>query len=116
MVWVLDSSDQMMQLRAALGGDQVPSEKFDRLYAMGVDVYNIALRLETLQQDSSARYFGVTSSIHLAERGRLLRTPLWAMFNDGIPEKKPALADSEQGEIANLIVEVLPISHVQKPE
>lgn len=58
----------------------------NRLYALGLDAYNIIPQLVRLKADPSSRYRGVTADIRLAPDGRLVRRLIWARFEDGKPE------------------------------
>ena len=102
MDWIIDPSERMTELKSILEADLSVGEKVNRLFAMGVDIYNLVSRIEVLSFDRAARFHGVTSIIHLAENGRVLRRPRWAVFEDGIPELIPDMAPPELGPIPKL--------------
>ena len=58
---------------------------YTRLFALGVDAYNIVLNLKYLQSHDYARYSGETGSISMDENQRLHRELLWAKFKNGKP-------------------------------
>ncbi|WLD58966.1 penicillin-binding protein activator [Salinispirillum sp. LH 10-3-1] len=88
--WQLNTYPQQAALRE-LSPDQY--ERYTRLYAMGLDAYNLVPRLRYLQQDPSASYQGVTGTISLAPNGQLNRRLRWAEFIGGrvvaTPEPEP---------------------------
>ena len=102
MDWIIDKSERMSELKSTLEAGLSIDEKVNRLFAMGVDIYNLVSRLEVLSYDRAARFHGVTSMIHLAENGRVLRQPRWAVFEDGTPELVPDMAPPELGPIPKL--------------
>ncbi|MFC3852384.1 penicillin-binding protein activator [Salinispirillum marinum] len=58
-------------------------ERYARLYAMGLDAFNLVPRMRFLQQDPAASYQGVTGTITLAPNGQLNRRLRWAEFVNG---------------------------------
>ena len=116
MEWVIGQSEQVAALKNALQGDTPTAEKFERLFAMGVDIYHVISRLGVLQLDAASRYHGVTSKIRMTEDGQLLRSPRWAVFTDGVPTLIPGIADPEQGDISMLEPDELPIPLADRPQ
>lgn len=110
MDWIIDRAERMSSLKATLEGKRAPSQQHQRLFAMGVDTYNIVSRIEILQGEPAARFHGVTSVIRLTDGGRLLREPRWAIITDGIPELIPGLDDPEQTPIPSVDHQFLPIA------
>ncbi len=116
MEWVLDRSDRMQELKASLRGDQANLEKYDRLFAMGIDIYNLVFRMDALASDAASRFHGVTSMIRLTDNGRLLRDSRWAVFKEGVPELVPGLPDPELGSIPILNPDVLVVPLGERPQ
>ena len=58
---------------------------YTRLFALGVDAYNIIQNLRFLQSHDYARYSGETGSISMDDNQRLHRQLLWAKFKNGKP-------------------------------
>lgn len=89
--WQLSSYPQQAELRELSAGQY---ERYTRLYAMGLDAYNLVPRLHYLQQDPNASYTGVTGTLSLAPNGQLNRRLRWAEFMGGrvvaTPEAEPA--------------------------
>ncbi|MXW47864.1 MAG: ABC transporter substrate-binding protein [Gammaproteobacteria bacterium] len=102
MDWIIDKSERMTELKSTLEAGLSVDERVNRLFAMGVDIYNLVSRIEVLSFDPAARFHGVTSIIHLAENGRVLRQPRWAVFENGTPELIPDMAPPELGPIPKL--------------
>lgn len=88
--WQLNTYPQQEVLRE-LSPDHY--ERYTRLYAMGLDAYNLVPRLRYLQQDPNASYQGVTGTISLDPNGQLSRRLRWAEFIGGrvvaTPEPEP---------------------------
>lgn len=116
MDWILDQSDEMAELKSALQGSESAAENRDRLFAMGIDLYNVVARIESLAQSPTGRFHGVTSTLRLENSGRILRSPRWAMFTDGIAEFIPGFADPEQVAAPVQVPEVVPILDGERPE
>lgn len=61
-------------------------EQFDnytRLYAMGLDAWQLIPQLSYLQSDPQARYPGHTGLLRLNEHGQVERELMWAVFRNG---------------------------------
>ena len=58
---------------------------YTRLFALGIDAYNIVQNLQYLQAHEYARFSGETGSISIDENQRLHRELLWAKFKNGEP-------------------------------
>lgn len=78
--WQLSDHPLQGDLRALSPGQY---DRYARLYAMGLDAYNLVPRLRFLQQDPAASYQGVTGTITLAPNGQLNRRLRWAEFVNG---------------------------------
>jgi outer membrane PBP1 activator LpoA protein len=57
-----------------------------RLMAMGVDAYELALRMPQLQAISGTELFGATGTLSADDDGRIQRRLPWARFADGVPQ------------------------------
>ena len=58
---------------------------YTRLFALGIDAYNIVQNLKYLQSREYARFSGETGNISMDENQRLHRELLWAQFKNGKP-------------------------------
>ncbi len=96
MDWIIDNSNRIQSLRTAYEQLEPNKTNFHRLYAMGVDTYNLISRLQILQNNADARFHGVTSLIRMGNNQRLLREPYWAVFIDGEPTLIPIALDPER--------------------
>ncbi|MGB5604523.1 MAG: penicillin-binding protein activator [Gammaproteobacteria bacterium] len=80
--WTLTSNNKYKQKFNTTWQDQLA---YTRLFALGIDAYNIAQNLKYLQSHDYARYSGETGSISMDENQRLHRELLWAKFKKGQP-------------------------------
>ena len=95
MNWLIDQSESMENLRSKLKADRNMSGSLRRIYAMGIDTYNLISRLSSLRGDSNEKYHGVTSILTVDENGRVVRNPKWVQFIEGTPEVILQLPDPE---------------------
>ena len=58
---------------------------YTRLFALGVDAYNIVQNLKYMQAHDYARFSGETGNISVDANQRLHRELLWAQFKNGVP-------------------------------
>lgn len=81
--WVLEPDST---LRPKLG-KLFPSlrERYDRLFALGVDSYYLASRLPVLEQVEGYRMKGRTGTLHMEANGAIRRHQIWARFEKGRP-------------------------------
>ncbi|WP_458527171.1 penicillin-binding protein activator [Onishia taeanensis] len=66
-----------------------------KLSAMGVDAYELGLRLPQFQAIRGSELFGATGTLRAADDGRIQRQLPWAEFIDGRPQP-PLKADGER--------------------
>ena len=86
MPWVLTESTSHRGLRNEV--EKLISKegnKHQRLYAMGVDAFNIIAALNTLKAYPYERYQGETGSLSLDEKQRIKRQLSWVYFRSGRP-------------------------------
>ena len=86
MPWVLTESTSHRGLRNKI--EKLISKegnKHQRLYAMGVDAFNIIAALNTLKAYPYERYQGETGSLSLDEKQRIKRQLSWVYFRSGRP-------------------------------
>ncbi len=81
MDWLVDRSHSMSVLQQKI--EPGKDDRFQRIFAMGVDSYNVISYLHALRENSDARYHGVTSVMGVDESGVVYRNPSWAQFKDG---------------------------------
>ena len=86
--WVLDYqgrwSEQREQLLAAWPGR---SQRFQRLFALGYDAYQVGPWLESLNMPGFAYFPGATGILTLDENKQLHRALEWAQFRKGRPQQ-----------------------------
>ncbi len=82
--WVLKPNVNATEIQATLQQNQPEAiKKFNRLYALGVDAYNIGMQLRNLDKQ---QWQGQTGQLHLDKNGIIHRKQLlWAHFVNGLP-------------------------------
>ncbi len=68
------------------------AEKLSRLYALGVDAYNVLYYLNWLRANPAARLPGATGQLRIGSNNRLMRQLSWARFRGGRPRLLPSSA------------------------
>ena len=86
MPWVLSEATSRHGLRTEIESlISKAGNKHQRLYAMGVDAFNIIAALNTLKTYPYERYQGETGSLSLDEKQRVKRQLSWVYFRSGRP-------------------------------
>ncbi len=86
MPWVLSETASRHGLRTEIESlISKAGNKHQRLYAMGVDAFNIIAALNTLKTYPYERYQGETGSLSLDEKQRVNRQLSWVYFRSGRP-------------------------------
>lgn len=80
--WTLSSDNMLKKNFNSTWKDQ---RVYTRLFALGIDAFNIIQSLKYLQSHDYARFSGETGIISLDENLRLHRELLWAQFKNGVP-------------------------------
>ncbi len=80
--WTLTTDNALKQVFNTTWKDH---RAYTRLFALGIDAYNIVHNLQFLQTHDYARFSGQTGSISIDENQRLHRELLWARFKNGKP-------------------------------
>jgi len=82
MPWVLQNDSELSKVFTSNWPQQ---ENFTRLFALGIDAYNLVYNLDYLKNKEYAFYDGQTGNIQLDENNRITRKLLWARFENGLP-------------------------------
>lgn len=82
--WVLLPPSQNQQTLAAIKDNT--GTRFGRLYAMGIDAYNLYPYLSQLRSTPGGRLNGETGQLSVNELNQVNRHLQWAIFEDGIPK------------------------------
>jgi outer membrane PBP1 activator LpoA protein len=61
--------------------------RYQRLFALGFDAYQVVPWLDTLGLPGFSRFPGATGTLSLDDNRQLHRTLEWARFSGGVPEK-----------------------------
>ncbi len=84
--WVLDKTGRWAEKREALAKVwPLRSKRFQRLFALGYDAWQVTPWLGTLNMPGFASFPGATGILTLDEQKRLHRTLEWAQFRRGVP-------------------------------
>lgn len=68
-----------------------PAAAFQRLYALGVDSYQLFPRLKLLEQSPDTRLYGLTGSLSMNALRQIEREQTWAKIVDGRAKPLPAV-------------------------
>ena len=86
MPWVLTGNTSHRGLRNEIEPYiSKAGNRLQRLYALGIDSYNIIAALSPLKKYPYQRYDGETGSLSLDARQRLQRQLTWVRFRSGRP-------------------------------
>ncbi len=80
--WTLISKDELKKNFDSGWKDQ---RAYTRLFALGIDAFNLVQNLKYLRSREYARFSGETGNISMDENQRLHRELLWARFKNGVP-------------------------------
>lgn len=83
MPWILNPPNKFKQSLLTHWPEQ---QLYTRLFALGVDAYNVIPFLGRLQAKSYDRFSGQTGNLYLDPLNRVHRELLWAQFHRGIPK------------------------------
>lgn len=86
MPWVLSENTTHQGMRAEIENQITPAgNALQRIYALGIDAFNIIGALNTLRAYPYERYDGETGSLSLDNHLRVHRQLTWVKFRDGRP-------------------------------
>ncbi len=74
-------NDKLAEKRAI--EQNINSNNYQFLYALGVDAYHIHPRLRQLKEVKQAHFYGSTGTLQLDENQKLRREQIWAKFKNG---------------------------------
>ncbi|MFV2056149.1 MAG: penicillin-binding protein activator [Thiohalomonadales bacterium] len=86
MPWTLKNNSRNNRLKKEIAKLWPARGRFTRLYALGVDAYQILPELNRMRRNRFATYQGETGVLFLDVANRLQRKLLWAQFNRGRPK------------------------------
>ncbi len=89
MPWVLADADHPRSMRTRIGAANISraGRSLQRLYALGIDAYNVIAALNTLKKYSYERFDGETGSLNLDLKQRIHRQLTWVKFVNGRPRR-----------------------------
>lgn len=85
MPWTLPVSNKPPLQNAVVKHWPDTSSQYGRLYALGVDAYNVLYYLNWLRANPNASLSGATGKLSMDNQNHLLRTLSWAKFKSGRP-------------------------------
>ena len=83
MPWTLAKNIELKTKIESLWPDS--SKRYMRLYALGIDAFNVIPELNRLRRNQFSSYQGETGLLYLDVNNRLLRRLIWAQFVAGKP-------------------------------
>lgn len=87
-LWTLDDTAYPLKRKIRKLWPEQESN-YTRLYALGIDAYQLIPQVEHLQKFAHERFNGATGLIHVNGQGQLFRQLKWAQFDKGIPILRP---------------------------
>ncbi len=82
--WVLSAPTQNRRALDAIRDNT--NTRFGRLYALGIDAYNVYPYLQQLKATPGTRLRGETGQLALTEENKINRHLQWAIFENGMPK------------------------------
>jgi hypothetical protein len=93
MPWLIRDFGVNRAIREELPeGDKYRDDPLDRLFALGIDTYQMLFRLEAMRNNPRLEFRGTTGVLSLGADGTIVRRLDWARFADG--EAKPVEWDA----------------------
>lgn len=84
MPWVLDEATPVRERVGRLWPDN--AGQLARLYALGVDAYNVLYYLDWLHDNQQAQLRGATGLLYMDAANQIHRRLTWAQFQAGLPQ------------------------------
>ncbi len=85
--WILFPHDASPSIKSRVNENfQADTSAYQRLYALGVDVFHLIPNLYRLAFDDDARFSGETGLLSMSGDGRISRNLPWGKFINGKPE------------------------------
>lgn len=84
--WIIAPDAQAAQLKANLKQWPVSTAKNRRLYALGIDAYQVLAELPRLATQPTEKWQGQTGLLSLDNAGMIHRQLRWARFVNGVPQ------------------------------
>jgi outer membrane PBP1 activator LpoA protein len=81
-----DLEDNEAEEATDLNQNPYKDSALNRLYALGLESYNLIPRLNGLHNNPWNRFYGKTMTVSVDENGGVNRIPVWARFVSGLPE------------------------------
>lgn len=110
--WVIDRNSNMLNLRQKLGKETKHPIQYERLFAFGIDAYNLSNYFQVMTLFPDTRHHGVVAMLGKDRNGKIERIPLWAQFVNGEPE---LLTEQPNPEIIYKSIDYILPSIVEQP-
>ena len=81
--WAIESATGGSEVRETIAEHWGENSNYSRLYAMGVDAFNMLGQLEKMREDEDYRFSGNTGDLNMDENQRIHRQMHWAKYIDG---------------------------------
>lgn len=96
--WVLSAPSANRRSLDAIRDDT--NTRFGRLYALGIDAYNVYPYLQQLKATQGTRLSGETGQLALTDENKINRHLQWAIFENGMPITIEQTTDERTGQRA----------------
>ena len=108
MPWMIATNIELESLRTFLQGGWPNREtSYNRLYGLGMDIFNILPLLQRMRENPLLHYQGLSGNLSIDKNGIIHREMLWASFRKG----SPTLLDKQltyQGRFSEKKFEAIP--------
>ena len=94
--WILNDARDSTRLYRSVDALWPQRGSLARLYALGIDAYQLLPHLQEMAIDVQYTYPGRTGDLTLGENNRIHRQLRWAQFIDGVPVRLPDAVEDEQ--------------------
>lgn len=87
MPWMVANNVEIESLRTFMHVEQMnEGNRYDRLYAIGMDLHALAAKLENLSTAPQLYMQGLTGNLHITDNGVIEHDMIWAEFRNGTPK------------------------------
>jgi len=82
--------------KQAMNQSSKPAPSYQRLYALGVDCFQLYPRLKQLRDVPQTRFYGVTGSLNMNQQRRIEREQVWAVIRGGRARLMPTVVTQHE--------------------
>ena len=87
MPWMIANNVEIESLRTFMQtGQSDGGNRYDRLYAIGMDLHALVAQLDNLSSTPRLYMQGLTGNLHITDDGVIEHDMIWAVFRNGTPK------------------------------